>query len=147
MKYIECPQMYVPSQETTIFLAGGISSCQNWQPIMADLLKDTNLTILNPRRKFFDTTIPGMEEEQIVWEFNHLNMSTLIMFWFCAETLCPITLFEYGKWIEKGIPLFVGHHPDYKRKNDLRIQTALVRKEQKIHDSLEKVAEEIKRWC
>ncbi|MGE3809463.1 MAG: hypothetical protein AB7K24_32770 [Gemmataceae bacterium] len=70
-----------------------------------------------------------------------------IMFWFPCETLCPITLFELGKWVATDKKLFIGHHPEYQRKNDIRIQVGLVRgKRQKIHDSLEGVAGEIKRW-
>jgi hypothetical protein len=113
---------------------------------MVGLLSDTNLTVLNPRRQHFDVTDPDIEEEQITWEFRHLEKATAILFWFCAETLCPITLFEYGKWITQDKPLFVGHHPEYRRRSDLRIQTGLVRRRQKVHDSLEALAEEIKKW-
>ena len=147
MKYIECPAEYRRNRrEKSLFLGGGITSCPPWQPSMVGLLGDTNLTVLNPRRQHFDVTDPDIEEEQIRWEFRHLEKATAILFWFCAETLCPITLFEYGKWITKDKPLFVGHHPAYRRRSDLRIQTGLVRRRQKVHDSLEALAEEIKQW-
>jgi hypothetical protein len=113
---------------------------------MVDLLKDTDLTVLNPRREHFDVTDPKIAFEQIKWEFDHMKKASAILFWFCAETLCPITLFEYGKWIAGKKPLFVGCHPDYQRKVDLEIQTGLVRNCQKIHLSLEDLAEEIHKW-
>ncbi len=148
MKYLECPKRYRRKDgELTLFLGGGITSCPPWQPIMVDLLKTTELTILNPRREHFDVTDPSIAFEQIKWEFDHMKKATAIMFWFCAETLCPITLFEYGKWITQNKTLFVGCHPDYKRKNDLQIQTSLVRKRQKVHLTLEKLAREIVLWA
>src|SRR5262245_38763526 len=131
MKYVQCPATYRKnSREKSIFLGGGITSCPQWQPIMVDLLKDTNLAVLNPRREHFDVTDPHIEVAQITWEFQHMNKATAIMFWFPCETLCPITLFEYGKWITQDKPLFIGHHPDYQRRNDLHIQTRLIRKGQ-----------------
>jgi hypothetical protein len=148
MKYIECPKRYRRlDDDLSLFLAGGITSCPPWQPIVVDLLNSTNLVILNPRREHFDVTDTNIAHEQIKWEFDHLQKATAIMFWFCAETLCPITLFEYGKWITQNKPLFVGCHPDYKRKNDLMIQTSFVRKRQMIHLRLEELAEEIQSWA
>lgn len=94
---------------------------------MCQLLKDTDLTILNPRRKHFPMDDPNAAASQIVWEHKHLDIAKSIMFWFSPETLCPITLFEYGKWIVSGKRLFVGCHPDYARLIDVKIQTALVR--------------------
>jgi hypothetical protein len=147
MKYVECPGVYRRNaREKSLFLGGGITSCPQWQPIMVGLLSDTDLAVLNPRRQQFDVTDPAVEEEQIIWEFRHMERATAILFWFCAETLCPITLFEYGKWVTQDKPLFVGHHPEYRRRNDLRIQTRLVRRRQKVHDSLEAMAEEVKKW-
>jgi len=39
---------------------------------------------------------------------------------FPCETLCPITLYELGTWSilsqQTGAKLFVGCHPEYKRK-------------------------------
>jgi len=148
MKYIQCPKRYRrQSNERALFLAGGVTSCPPWQPIVVDLLKETNLTLLNPRREHFDSSNPDLAFEQIKWEFDHIMKAAAIMFWFCAETLCPITLFEYGKWIAQDKPLFVGCHPDYKRKNDLLIQTSLVRRRQNIHLSLKDLAREIQTWA
>ncbi len=148
MRYIECPELYRRKRkEKGLFLAGGITNCPQWQLVVVDLLKNTDLTVLNPRRAHFDVADSDIERKQIQWEFAHLEKATGIVFWFCAETLCPITLFEYGKWLVQDKPLFVGHHPGYERKNDLRIQTRLVRKRQKIHESLEGMAQEIISWA
>ncbi len=55
MKYIQCPTEANPhSLKPTLFLAGGISICPDWQTELIAKLKHTNWTILNPRRTDFD---------------------------------------------------------------------------------------------
>lgn len=141
--------------EKTLFLGGGITNCANWQNEMCQLLKDTDLTILNPRRKHFPMDDPNAATAQIIWEYKHLNMAKAIMFWFSPETLCPITLFEYGKWLVRSgtevraarRKLFVGCHPNYARLLDVKVQTALERPNQLVHTDLNSLAEEIKDWA
>jgi hypothetical protein len=132
MKYIKCPENYVKESEyeKVLFLGGGITNVADWQEEMAKLLAGTNLTLLNPRRDFYDNNNPELAKEQIKWEYDHLRHSNGIIFWFASETLCPITLFEYGYHLGYGLrDLFLGIHPEYKRKLDLEIQTALVNAE------------------
>ena len=62
------------------------------------MLRDTDLTLLNPRRKSFPIDIPGEAFRQISWEFHALRAATEILFWFPCETLCPIVLYELGAW-------------------------------------------------
>ncbi len=148
MKYIECPSEYEGVFDSKkLFLAGGISNCPDWQSKIVTLLKDSDYTILNPRRKNFGLTD---SKTQIEWEFKYLARSNYILFWFPEETLCPITLFEYGKELGRysdmdGIncTLFVGCHPNYKRKIDLEIQTNLVDESIKIVNSLEELAKQV----
>jgi hypothetical protein len=148
MKYIECPQVYRAGKQPALFLGGGITSCPAWQAHIVELLKDLPIVVLNPRRADFDVNDPGMEVAQITWEHRHMQKADAILFWFPCETLCPITLYELGKWVGSDKRLFIGHHPDYQRRNDLRIQVGLVRsKKQKIHDSLPAVAQEVQRWA
>ena len=67
----------------------------------------------------------------------------MILFWFAPETICPITLFEYGKWLVSPKRLFVGCHQDYVRKQDVQIQTALERPFQKVHSTPYPLAVEV----
>jgi hypothetical protein len=47
MKYLEAPECYVPQEgETSLFLAGGISGCGDWQHDLVRLLEDTRLVVL-----------------------------------------------------------------------------------------------------
>jgi hypothetical protein len=145
MKYIECPEVY-NGKENSLFLAGGISNCKDWQKEMVDLLIDTDLVLINPRRESFDISKKNIEEEQISWEFNHLDKSGAVLFWFPSETVCPITLYELGKMSKTSKPIFVGVDKNYARKNDVIIQTKLIRPEVEIVYSLKELAEQIKSW-
>lgn len=143
MNYIECPEAY-NKKEKSLFIAGGITGCENWQNELVNFLKNEEITLLNPRREEFDQTIK--EEEQIEWEFEHLKKAEAVSFWFPEETLCPITLFELSKQTALNKTIFIGIHPNYKRKNDVIIQTKLARPEVKIVYSLKDLAKQIKDW-
>lgn len=150
MIHLQCPQEWDGGNlwdAGSIFLGGGITSCPIWQSQMVKLLENTNLVVVNPRRENFDINDSTLTEKQIEWEFRYLQRVTGRMFWFPHETLCPITLFELGKWCVKGEPLFVGCHPDYKRKVDLEVQLRLERPWAcEISHSLEELADRVKKW-
>ena len=144
MRYIECPSLEsIDPNEKSLFLAGGISNCPNWQLEVVNMLKDSDWTIINPRRANFDVGNNQLLEPQIEWEHQRLRQARAILFWFPAQTLCPITLNELGAWSMMNKPLFVGTHPEYQRKYDVEIQTRLVRPEITIQDSLEKLVLQI----
>jgi hypothetical protein len=141
MKYIQCPTEANPQPlEKSLFLAGGISNCPDWQSELTTMLENTDWLVINPRRADFDMTNPNMTEEQILWEHRHLRMASAIAFWFPPETLCPITLYELGTWSMSSKPLFIGVDPKYQRRLDVMIQTRLVRPEIPILESLEDLA-------
>ena len=143
MKHIESPEKYSGDIQKTLFLAGGITDCPDWQSEMLSLLKDTDITILNPRRKNFPINDPDAAPEQIKWEYDHLRKAKSISFWFPKESICPIALYELGAWSMTAKPLFIGLHPDYKRKLDIEHQTSLIRPEIKIVYSLAELASQI----
>ena len=130
MKYIEAPERYLTG-ELSIFLAGGITNCPDWQQEMVKLLKDLDIVVFNPRRKDFPIGDPKAAYEQIKWEFEFLDRADMILFWFSRGSLNPIVLFEYGKWLMNTRnktnykPIFVGIDPEYARKQDVHIQTEL----------------------
>lgn len=125
----------------TLFLAGGITNCPDWQATAAGLLdKYTTLTLFNPRRNGWDMNADFNEsEKQILWEHDHLKRAETIMFWFPKETLCPITLFELGKYLVSDKKLIVGTHPEYQRRFDVQVQCRLERTNMHIHDDLEEM--------
>lgn len=126
-----------------VFLAGGITGCPDWQQEMRSLLQDTSLILLNPRREHFPIGDPNAAQEQIAWEHRQLRIADAILFWFPRETLCPIVLYEMGAWSMTKKPIYIGIHPEYRRRRDVEIQTQLVRPDVKIVYCLEDLASQV----
>jgi nicotinamidase/pyrazinamidase len=142
MHYVEAPADYegpLPS----IFLAGGISGCELWQPCVAEMLEGLAVAVVNPRRDDYPWHDPAAAEEQIRWEFEQLSRATACLFWFPPQTLCPIALYELGRWSAGSRPMFVGVHPDYQRRVDVEIQLGLARPEVSIVHTLEELAAQV----
>jgi len=144
MFYIECPERRTDLKNfETLFLAGGITDCRDWQADLAKRLKYTSLALLNPRRKQFDINDLSMMEEQIVWEYDHLAKADAISFWFERDVIQPIALFELGRWSAADKPIFVGCDPDYPRINDVLIQMNLIRPGFHVVNTLDALADKI----
>ena len=146
-RYIEAPDEY-DGPGPSLFLAGGISGTHDWQTELVALLADLPLVLLNPRRRNFPMDDPTAAEGQIAWEFRHLRRATAVLFWFPPETLCPIALFELGGRIaEPKQALFVGTHPDYKRRLDIEIQLNLARPEVVLAADITALAGQVRAWA
>ena len=145
MNHIKSPSEY-RKKERSIFLAGGITNCPDWQEELKDLLAAEDIIILNPRRDNFPIHDPNAAQEQITWEYKNLRNADGILFWFPKETLCPIVLYELGAHSITDKPLFVGVHTDYTRKQDVEIQTKLARPEIKIVYDLKSLSAQVKEW-
>jgi len=153
MNYIEAPSDItnpgaLNGCHKSIFLAGGITNCPDWQQEMRELLSDTNLTILNPRRANFPIHDKSAAYKQIKWEHKHLHLATAILFWFPEETLCPIVLYELGYWAPTTKPIFIGTHLEYARRQDVEIQTRLARPQRRtIVYQLPLLANQVIHWA
>jgi hypothetical protein len=146
VRHVEAPAEY-DGDGVSLFLAGGITGCPDWQHDLVALLDDTSLTLLNPRRRDFPIDDPSAAEGQITWEHRHLRKATAILFWFPAEALCPIALYELGAWSMTDKPLFVGVHPEYVRRRDVEVQTRLARPDVRVVGSLEELAGLVRGWA
>ncbi len=145
MYYIESPEEFNGILGyKSVFLAGGITNCPDWQQEMRELLRNTDLILLNPRRADFPIHDPNAALAQITWEHQMLRRVRSILFWFPCETICPIVLYELGAWSMTEKPIFVGVHPDYQRRQDVEIQTRLARPSVEVVYSLEALADQIK---
>jgi len=138
----------------TLFVSGGITGAPNWQPEYLDMLKDVDGLAFNPRRLEFDVRDPNNTVAQIEWEAKYLAFVNAISFWFPKEPLCPITLYELGRWTSAAIldepdstTLFIGVHPEYARRDDVEIQTKLALPEIKLVYSLEDLAAQVREWA
>jgi len=128
-------QEVIMKPESSIFLAGGISNCPDWQSKIIPLFKDTDVTLFNPRRPFINFLSEEESSFQIEWEVKYLTLCHKILFWFPKESICPITLFELGMYSDKNI--FIGVEKGYTRSYDVKKQMELARSDIEIVDSLE----------
>jgi hypothetical protein len=143
MQVITAPETTPPRYSRSVFLAGGITDCPNWQADFIDLLSDEPLTAYNPRQPNFNVRDPDASDAQVEWEFNALEAAGAVSFWFPCETLCPITLYELGAWSAAGKPILVGCHPNYARKFDVVKQTTLRRPEVEVVFTLRELAAQV----
>lgn len=154
MKLITAPEVWEDPLEKSVFVAGGITGCPDWHAELFELLSVTDITLLNPRQENFPIDNPDASVAQIEWEYEHLAMADAILFWFPCETLCPIALYELGRWTaewnansEEPTPLFVGCHPEYKRRTDVKVQLGLARPEITVVTDLRVLAGQVIEWA
>jgi hypothetical protein len=99
----------VIESNTSIFLAGSIEmgSAENWQEKIESILNNHKITILNPRRDYWDSSWKQEQtnvqfNNQVNWELNMLNNSTIIFMYLSPETKSPISLMELGLYAQSG---------------------------------------------
>ena len=126
MRVITAPEP-LTTDRPSVFLAGGITGCPDWQAEVIERLFDVNGVLLNPRRAAFDVSDPEAGPEQIRWEFEALAQCDIFSMWFCAETIQPICMYELGRHLALRIPsqVVLGVHPDYPRATDVDMQSRL----------------------
>ena len=102
MRVVTYPEKYDRKEgDITVFLAGGISDCPNWQVDVINYLKThterrylDNLVILNPRGD--ESQILSFDEKQI-WDFDNLNEADIVSFYFCKDVTQSTSMYELGR--------------------------------------------------
>lgn len=139
MKIITAPEKYILEKgEISVFLAGGITDCPNWQNDIIERLRylnTENLVVFNPRRENFPIHDPSASYKQIEWEFKALESADIFSMYFSSgESVQPICMYELGRnlakmQIKKPIDwedrIVISVEDGYKRKQDVLIQTEL----------------------
>jgi hypothetical protein len=139
-RYFEAPVDYRPTagDSPSVFLAGGITNCPDWQETAARALLGRGMVVFNPRRGEYLLDDPAEAARQIAWEHRHLHLAGATLFWFPAgSALQPIALFELGAALGEGRRLAVGVEPGYPRALDVREQVALARPGLPVHEKLD----------
>ncbi len=86
MQYIEAPDRYYTeaTELPTIFLAGGITDCPNWQADLVEFLREAEesgrispVTVYQPRRADFPIHNPDAAIEQIINTFGSLDVAVV----------------------------------------------------------------------
>lgn len=133
---VTAPDSILDIASPSLFLAGGITNCPDWQAEAIGMLEGEDVTILNPRRVEFDINDPMSSDVQIEWEHDALRLADVILFWFPGQSVCPIALYELGTWSVMDTPLVIGTHAEYQRRFDVLKQTNLVQPDLLVVDSL-----------
>lgn len=138
MIVITSPHLYIPKHDDiTVFLAGGITGCRDWQQqVINDLFRmiskdDSQVVIYNPRRKKFNVNDQDMVEDQTTWEFQYLNdVDIFSMYFVGGDQVQPIRLYELGRYVKNAFDYgqVIGVEKDYIRDYDVVMQVALATK-------------------
>jgi len=153
-------RQYNNERVVTLFLAGGITNCPEWQQEAVNLFCTMpglhgKVVLYNPRCDNFDVGDSCAAAKQIAWEHERLNSVDFRLFWFCDafhidgsghKVVQPISLLEYGKWMHHP-NLVVGSDPDYARCFDVRVQTGLENPLRVVHETLEATVQYAANWC
>jgi hypothetical protein len=106
MKVIYAPDNHnfvLYPEAPTVFLGGSIEmgKAKDWQTDIEETLKPHDGTLLNPRRKDWDSSWTQTIEndqfrEQVEWELDGMDGSSIVFLNFEPDTKSPITLLELG---------------------------------------------------
>lgn len=136
MHYVEAPTEY-DGDHPSLFLAGGITDCPDWQAEACEHLASTPIAVFNPRRANFPIHDPTAAQGQIDWEFRHLDRADAVLFWFASgPSVQPIALYELGSHAAGGKLMVVGADPQYVRRQDVVLQLGHIRPDLHVFDTL-----------
>ena len=142
MRVITEPNYYEPhDKDVSVFLAGGITNCPNWQKKVIETIKNTysivtdSLVLFNPRRDNFPIHDKSAASQQIEWEFDMIEKCNVFSMYFSSgESDQPICMYELGRnilrmqmrypadWQDR---IIVSVEDGYHRIQDVLIQTEL----------------------
>lgn len=132
----------------SIFLGGTIDNgdSENWQNRAIELLKDRDIVIYNPRNEKWDITMEPVISnpnfvDQVQWELEALEISTVILINFLPNSKSPISLLELGLYTKETKCLVVCPKEFYRSGN---VHFVCKRYEIPLFDTLEEVINEIK---
>lgn len=120
---------------TSVFLAGGITNCKEWQKEVIREFENEDVSIFNPRQEHFDVNDKNASYNQILWEYERLERMDIFSMYFCNDNSDqPICMYELGRNIVRMQNRFPNDWQDriiisvedgYRRKQDVLIQTCL----------------------
>ena len=131
---ITAPSNELPKFKS-IFLAGGITNCKEWQKEVIEELEFEDISLFNPRQEHFDVSDKNASYKQILWEFDRLEKMDIFSMYYCNDNSDqPICMYELGRNIvrmqnrfpsdwEKRIIISIEN--GYRRTTDVLIQTDL----------------------
>lgn len=152
MRVITAPGYYEPyDKDISVFLAGGITNCHDWQKNVIDTMKNDysvindSLVLFNPRRDNFPIHDKSAARQQIAWEFDMIEKCNIFSMYFSSgDSDQPICMYELGRNILRMQMRFPTDWQDriiitveggYRRKQDVLIQTELATQNKIVVDT------------
>lgn len=140
IQVIQAPN-YSPVSTRSVFLAGGITGCPNWQADAIRLFQGTGIaevTLMNPRREQAFPCGSDAIAQQVRWENFYLDCASVVLFWFTAgQAVQPIALYELGKIGAGRKPVATGADVSYRRRVDVILQLSYARPNIAVYSTLE----------
>lgn len=131
---ITAPSIELPKFKS-VFLAGGITNCKEWQKAVIRELEFEDISFFNPRQEHFDVSDKNASYNQILWEFERLEKMDIFSMYYCNDNSDqPICMYELGRnisEIKKNYSktwehrIIISVEKGYKREQDVFIQTRL----------------------
>jgi hypothetical protein len=102
-----------------------MGKAEDWQTKITKALDPYFVTVLNPRRDDWDSsweqTLENKEfRQQVEWEQSAMEQASFIAMYFDPKTQSPITLVEYGQYIDSG-KLIVACPKGFWRRGNLEV--------------------------
>jgi hypothetical protein len=108
----------------SVFLAGTIDNNQSydWQSDMSEFFLTKGFNVFNPRRDDWDSTWKAVHEnpnfvQQVKWERTGLKYADLILMYFAGNSMSPISLLEFGRYLDSGKMAVVCDENFYRKGN------------------------------
>lgn len=140
--------------EVSVFLAGSIEmgTAVNWQKLFAINLMSAlqesknkvDVTFYNPRRDNWNADASDQEVAwQIQWEQERLRRSDFIFMFLDSNTTSPISLLEYGEYVNSGKLILVCDNRFYRYTNLLETAKFWNKENKVIFNDMYKGMEEL----
>ena len=133
-----------------LFLGGSIElgKATDWQRKVVCMLKDTDLTILNPRRENWGKWEQSVENPefraQVEWELSSQEIADRILMYFEPGTLSPVSIAELGLFAKTGKLVVVCPDGFWRKGNiDIICRRYGVRQSGSIDDAIELIKKEL----
>ncbi len=134
MKVVTVPEYYaLKNDDIAVFLAGGITNCEDWQKEVIEYFKSlpeektNHLVIFNPRRDKWPKNSDVEEvRRQINWEADYINKSNIFSMYFTNTDKSdqPICFYELGRYA-RGNDV-ISYQEGFKRALDVDFQMEIL---------------------
>jgi len=128
-------------ENVKLYIGGEIDNESSWQDyVISELCDVEGLSIFNPKPKKDCSD----KEEQLIWEFDKLEQSNVILFWISDNSDNALTLYNMGFWLASDTPIIIGIDPKYKMCKPLQMSLRLHKPGMIVYDNLSDMIEMIK---